>query len=93
MAPAALHLCGSQPRTDDKSLPWFKVARTEKLRLAKAHLTTSASADSFLDLCLAKLRHHNAAFLRQNDVFAYDLQDLHLPSHPSDDQLLITGGM
>ena len=50
-------------------LPWVEVARRNKR--GDQQVNIPQDPDAFLDLRISKLRHHNAAFPRQDDV--YDL--------------------
>jgi len=49
-------------------LPWVEVAGGRR-RTSSKHSTPS-DPDAFLNLRISKLRHHNVAFPRQNDVYA-----------------------
>lgn len=48
-------------------LPWVEVGRGRN-RFSSKHSTTS-DPDAFLNVCISKLGHHNAAFPGQNDVY------------------------
>lgn len=71
LKPTAPQPLGPPPRVPTGAshdpLPWSDVARGRKPRPTKPLPPTSADADFSWTY---KLRHHNAAFPRQNDVFA-----------------------